>query len=95
MAVVVRTKVDGADQAAHERLEQAIGANIERAGGPPPGLMAHVGHPDDDGLVIVEVFSNEPSFHAWWADAVAPALAELGLTSGPHDVRPVWSFARP
>jgi hypothetical protein len=95
VAVIVRTMVEGIDQAAHDQLEQAIGANIERAGGPAPGLMVHVGHPDGDGLVIVEVFNNEESFHAWWADVIAPAIASLGLRSGPHDVRPVWSFARP
>jgi hypothetical protein len=95
MAVIVRTKVDGVDQATHDRLEEAINANIGASGGPAPGLMAHVGHPDDGGLVILEVFNNEEGFHAWWADVIAPALASLGLTTGPHDVRPVWSFARP
>jgi len=91
----VRTIVDGVDEATHDRLQAAIAANIDRAGGPAPGLMAHIGHPADGGLAIVEVFGNEDGFHAWWADVVAPAIASLGLTSGPHDVRPVWSFARP
>jgi hypothetical protein len=95
VAVIVRTLVEGVDQATHDQLEQAINANIERAGGPAPGLMVHVGYPDGDGLVIVEVFNQEDGFHAWWADVIAPAIASLGLTSGPHDVRPVWSFARP
>ena len=91
----MRTLVDGVDQPLHDQLEQAINANIGRAGGPAPGLMAHVGHPDGDGLAIVEVFSNEDAFHQWWADVIAPAIASLGLTVGPHDVRKVWSFARP
>ncbi len=91
----MRTLVEGVDRATHDQLDQAINANIGRAGGPAPGFMAHVGHPDGDGLVIVEVFNNEASFHVWWVDVIAPAIASLGLTSGPHDVRPVWSFARP
>ncbi len=95
MAVIVRTLVSDVDQVTHDQLEQAIGANIERAGGPAPGLMAHIGHQDGDGLAIVEVFNNEDAFHAWWTDVIAPAIAALGLTAGPHDVRPVWSFARP
>jgi hypothetical protein len=95
MAVVVRTMVSGVDRPTHDQLEQAINANIGRAGGPAPGLMAHVGYPDGDGLLIVEVFNNEASFHAWWADVIAPAIASIGLASGEHDIRPVWSFARP
>ena len=97
MAVVVRTIVNGVDdQAAHDRLDEAVNANIGRAGGPPPGHMAHSGHPSTDGdLVLVQVFGNAESFHAWWAEVVAPTLESLGLTSGPHEVRPVWSFARP
>lgn len=95
MAVVVRTVVSDVDRAMHDRLEQAIGANIGRAGGPAPGLMVHIGHPDGDSLVIVEVFNNQESFHPWWAEVVAPAIASLDLTAGPHDIRPVWSFARP
>ncbi len=95
MAVVVRTVVSNVDRPTHDRLEQEIGANIARAGGPHPGLMAHVGHPDGDSLVIVEVFNNEESFQAWWAEVIAPAIASTGLTSREHDIRPVWSFARP
>lgn len=95
MAVIVRIPVHGVDRSTHDRLEQAVGANIEGAGGPPPGLMAHVAHPDGDGLVIVEVFSSEAGFHAFWAEIAGPALASLGLTAGPHEVSPVWSFARP
>ena len=95
MAVVVQTRVHGVDQATHDRVEQAINANVERAGGPAPGLMVHLGHPDGDGFMVVQVFNNEDAFHAWWADVIAPVLASFGLTTGAHDVRPVWSFARP
>ena len=95
MAVIVRTVIDGADQAAHDQLQEALNGNIDRAGGPPAGLMAHIGHQDDEGLAIVEVFNNEDGFHAWWAEIVAPALAASGLSAGPHDVRTIWSFARP
>jgi hypothetical protein len=95
VAVIVHTVVAGVDRDTHDRLEAAIGANIERAGGPPPGLMAHVGHPDGEDLVIVEVFGNEAGFQAWWTEVIAPAIAALDLTAGGHDVSPVWSFARP
>ena len=95
MAVIVRTLVNGVDRATHDQLEQAINANIGKAGGPAPGLMVHVGHQDGDGLAIVEVFNNEDGFHAWWAEVIAPAVASLGLTAGAPDVREVWSFARP
>jgi hypothetical protein len=95
MAIVVRTMVDTVDRATHDRLEDAINASIGRAGGPAPGLMVHIGHPDGDGLAIVEIFNSEASFHTWWADVIAPAIASVGLTAGPHDIRPVWSYARP
>ena len=95
MAVVVRTVVHDVDRPLHDRLEEAINTNIGRAGGPAPGLMAHIGHPDGDDLLIVEVFNNEASFHAWWADVIAPAIASIGLVAGEHDICPLWSFARP
>jgi len=87
--------VHDVDRPLHDRLEEAINTNIGRAGGPAPGLMAHIGHPDGDDLLIVEVFNNEASFHAWWADVIAPAIASIGLVAGEHDIRPLWSFARP
>ena len=55
MAVVVRTLVLDVDRPTHDRLEQAINANIGRPGGPAPGLMAHIGYPEGEGLLIADV----------------------------------------
>ena len=95
VAIMVRTAIEPADQDAHNRLEQAVDAAIGRQGGPPNGLMAHVAHPSGDGFLIVEVWSSEGAFSAWWNDVMEPALADLRLTAGEHEINPVWSFARP
>jgi len=57
--------------------------------------MAHVGHPDGSGLMILEVFGSEDGFSAFWSEIVEPALDSLDLKAGEHDIKPVWSFARP
>ena len=95
MAIMARTAIEPADQDAHNQLEQSVETAIVRQGGPPIGLMAHVAHPSGEGFLIVEVWSSEGAFRAWWKDVMEPALAELRLTAGEHEINPVWSFARP
>ena len=95
MAIMVCTAIEPGDQDAHNRLEQSVETAIVRQGGPPSGLMAHVAHPSGDGFLILEVWSSEGAFRAWWNDVMEPALEELRLTAGEHEINPVWSFARP
>jgi hypothetical protein len=95
MAIVARTLVEPADQAAHDRLEQEVGAGIARLGGPPEGLMVHLGYPSDRGFLIVEVWRSEDAFNSFMSDVMEPAIAAAGLAAGVTEVRPVWSLARP
>lgn len=95
MAIVVRTAIEGVDKEAHDRLERAIEAGIERQGGPPQGLMVHLGHPSAQDLVLLDVWTSESVFRAWWSDVMEPALAAEGLIAGEHKIDAVWSLARP
>jgi len=95
MAIVVRMLVEPADQVAHDRLQDAVNAGIARLGGPPEGLMVHVGHPSGRGFLIVEVWRSEDLFRIWCKEVVEPAIAEVGLTAGEPEICPVWSLARP
>ncbi len=95
MAIVVRTAIGPADQEAHNRLDQSIETTLLRQGGPPDGLMVHLAHPFGQGFLIVDVWNSEEAFRAWWTDVMEPALADVELTAGEHEINPVWSFARP
>jgi len=95
MAIVARTLVEPADQDAHDRLQHAVEAGISRLGGPPEGLMVHLGHPSGQGFLIVDVWRSEDLFSAWWKQVMEPAIAEVGLTAAESEICPVWSLARP
>jgi hypothetical protein len=95
MAIVVRTFIGSADQDAHDRLQAAVEAGISRQGGPPDGLMIHLGHPSDDGFVIVDAWRSEDTFRRWQSEVMEPALAEAGLYASEPEICPVWSLARP
>jgi hypothetical protein len=95
MAIVARTAIRSADQAAHDRLEQSIGKALARQDGPPDGLMVHLAYPSAEDFLIVDVWRSESAFRAWWNDVMEPALAEVGLIAGEQEINPVWSLARP
>ncbi len=95
MAIVMKTQVPSADQAAHDRVQEAVNAGIGRRGGPPEGLMVHLGHPEGDGFVIVDVWRSEDLARAFWIDVIEPAITGAGLTAGEPEVVPAWSIARP
>jgi hypothetical protein len=95
MAIVVRTFIRPADQDAHDRLQAAVEAGISRLGGPPDGLMIHLGHPSGDGFAIVDAWRSEDTFRRWQSEVMEPALAETGLAASEPEICPVWSLARP
>lgn len=95
MAIVVRTLVPQASQADADRLDQLVNAAITQRGGPPAGLMAHIGHPSGTGFMICEVWRSEADMESFYDEVVLPKLAEAGLRRDEPDVSPVWSFARP
>ena len=95
MAVIVRIAVNAALRDAHDRLGAAVEARIDEQGGPPDGLMVHLGWPEGDGFVIAEAWRTEELFHAYLEQVIEPALTELGLTAGEPEISPAWSIARP
>ena len=84
-----------ADQDAHDRVQEAVNAGIGRMGGPPEGLMVHLGYPSGDGFVILDVWRSEDLAGTFWTDVIEPAIADAGLTAGEHEIAPAWSIARP
>jgi hypothetical protein len=95
VAIVAHTFIRSADQDAHDRLQAAVEAGIARLGGPPDGLMVHLGYPSGDGFVIVDAWRSEDTFRRWQSEIMEPALAEAGLDAGEPAICPLWSLARP
>lgn len=95
MAIVARTLVEPADQAGHDRLQQEVDAGMSRLGGPPEGLMVHLGYPSSQGFLIVDVWRSEDAARGFLRDVMEPAIAAAGLAAGETEIRPLWSFARP
>ncbi len=95
MAIVVRTAIGPADQETHNRLDQSVATALMRQGGPPDGLMVHLACPSGQGFLTIDVWRSENAFRACWRDVIEPALAELNLTAGEHEITPLWSLARP
>lgn len=95
VAIVVRVFIESADQHTHDRLQAAVEERISRAGGPPDGLMVHLGYPSGGDLALVDVWRSEDTFRTWWNDVLQPALAAEGLPAAEPEILPLWSLARP
>ena len=95
MAVVARIVIDSAEQDDHDRLGGAVETRLQNLGGPPDGLMVHLGYPADRGFVIVEAWRTEELFRSYQEQVLGPALREAGLAAGEPETGPAWSIARP
>ncbi len=95
MAIVARILVEPAGQKDHDRLESAIESRLQDLGGPPDGLMLHVGYPQGRGFMIVEAWRNQGLFQSYLDRLLLPALGEVGLMAGDVEIAPAWSIARP
>jgi hypothetical protein len=95
MAIIVRTVIGSADQDTHDRLQAAVEAGIAKLGGPPDGLLVHIGHPSGDGFVIVDAWRSEDTFRRWHSEVMEPALAATGVNASEPAICPLWSLARP
>ena len=62
----------------HE-LDDRVGESMLQAGGPPPGLLAHVVYPVADGFVVAEVWRAESEARAYVADVLTPLIVQVGL----------------
>ena len=95
MAVLLRIHFGHATQAEFNELDDRVGEAMDRAGGPPAGLLAHVVYPDADGFVLADVWRSEAEGRDFLDQALRPVAGELGLSPGEAEALPVWSFARP
>ncbi len=95
MAALLQILVTPATQAQFDELDAAVGEAMERAGGPPPGLMSHVVYPKGDGFVVADVWRQEADGRKYVDTVLRLLLANLGLAARETTVLPVWSFARP
>lgn len=95
MAVLLRLTVAPASREQFLELDARIGDALRESGGPPPGLMANIVHPDGAGFVITSVWRIQAEAEGWVEMGLRPLLADLGLAATEPRVSPVWSFARP
>ena len=95
MAVIARIFIEAAGQSDHDRLESAVEERFQDRGGPPDGLMVHLGYPDNGGLMIIEAWRTEDSFRSYFDQELEAALRDVGLEAGEPHVGPAWSIARP
>jgi len=95
VAVVVQTVVPRASKAQADSFEESVGTAMMERGGPPAGLMAHIGHPSGDGFVLCNVWRSEADMRSFHDEVLLPKLAEIGLEPEESVISPVWSFARP
>jgi hypothetical protein len=95
MAVIARILIEAAEQSDHDRLESAVEERFQGLGGPPDGLMVHLGYPDRRGLMIVEAWRTEESFRSYFDQVLGAAIGDVGLAVGEPEVGPAWSIARP
>jgi hypothetical protein len=95
MAIVAHLFIEAAGSEEHGRLQHAIEAEIVARGGPPEGLMAHLGHPSGDGFRVIEAWRTEEQFRSFLRDVISPALDASGLTAAEPEVVPAWSIAIP
>ncbi len=95
VAIVARILVEPAERNDHDRLDSAVESRLHTLGGPPDGLILHVGYPHGRGFVIVEAWRTEDLFRSYLDQLLLPALREAGLSAGEVEMGPAWSIARP
>jgi hypothetical protein len=94
MAVVAEVLVVDASRQDAERFDELMEESMSVHGGPPSGLMVHIGRPADGGYLLCQVWSTEADMHRYFDEVVMNVLATLGLTMRRTGTWPVWSFAR-
>jgi hypothetical protein len=95
MAIVARILVEAVGSDDHDRLERAVEKKFATLGGPPDGLMVHLGYPDGDSLMVIEAWRTEALFQSYMEEVFLPALTEAGLTANEPEIGPAWSIGRP
>lgn len=85
----------GVTRAGADVLDQRLERSMGQAGGPPPGLMVHIGRPTDDGLLITDVWRTEDEWQGFLDGVLLPLAKECGIQANEPTIAPVWQFGRP
>ena len=95
MAVVAELLILRATRSDADLLDERMGQTMQQAGGPPDGLMVHVGRPTKDGLLITDVWRTEGEWQTFFDGTLLPLIDECGLSADKPTISPVWQFGRP
>jgi hypothetical protein len=83
MAVGIRIKISGVDQAAFDQLER----HINPEGNPPDGLIFHASGPIDDGWGVIDFWQSREQFDRFGQERIGPAMAAAGLEGHQPDIK--------
>ncbi len=79
MAVGIRIKIAGVDQATFEQLER----HIDPDGNPPDGLIFHASGPIDGGWGVVDFWQSREHFDRFGQERSSPSMAATGIEGHP------------
>jgi len=68
MAVGIRIKIAGVDEAVFDQLEQ----QINPAGNPPDGLIFHASGPIDEGWGVIDFWQSREHFDRFAQERIGP-----------------------
>jgi hypothetical protein len=79
MAVGIRIKMAGIDQAMFEEVER----NLDPVGNPPEGLIFHASGPIDGGWGVIDFWESREQFDRFAQERIGPAMGASGIDGHP------------
>jgi hypothetical protein len=92
MAVGIRIKLPGVDQATFDKVDEHVGREV------PKGLIFHASGPIDDGWGVIDFWESRADFDSFFGSRVQAAVAAAGVEmQGAPDVKefPVHEIMKP
>jgi len=80
MAVGIRIKLRGVDQATFDKMERSVDPDSN----PPDGLIFHASGPIDDGWGVLDFWQSRAQFDRFAEERIGPAVAAGGSTAQPE-----------
>jgi len=79
MAVGIRIKIAGVDQAQFDQVER----HIDPEGNPPDGLIFHSSGPIDGGWGVIDFWQSREQFDSFAQERIGPAMGAAGFEGHP------------
>ncbi|HEX4032825.1 MAG TPA: hypothetical protein VHX66_00135 [Solirubrobacteraceae bacterium] len=79
MAIGIRMKIAGVDQATFERVEK----QIDPQGNPPDGLIFHASGPIEGGWGVIDFWQTREQFDRFVQERIGPTMAGAGIDAHP------------